>query len=154
MNEVKGKKKSEILAEKISGMNYGDDILHSEIAAIIQEPYHSQRFNSIVQQSKKILLTEYSKNLESVRGVGYRISYPDDFTNASQKYVKRGVNAIRKSEKILTHAPVKDMSEEGRTTYRRVHDRVVILNAAIQGASVEVKMLSKKAHPFAPKNVK
>lgn len=153
-NMIKNKKKYEILAEKIAEMDYGDTVLHSEIVAIIDVPYPSQKYNSIVQQAKKILLNDYSRYIECVKGAGYRISYPDDFTKVSQKYVKRGVNAIKKSETILTNAPVNEMTEEGRTAYRRVHDRVVILNAAVQGANIEVKMLGKKRHPLALQGTK
>ena len=114
-NMINNKKKSEILAEKIAAMDYGDTILHSEIVSIINEPYSSPKYNSIVQQAKKILLSEYSRNIECIRSTGYRISYPDDFTKVSQKHLKRGVNAIKKSETILMHAPVNDMTDEGRT---------------------------------------
>lgn len=36
---------------------------------------------------------------------------------------------------------------------QRVHDRVVILQASMQGVAVELKTLSKKNHPFALENM-
>lgn len=146
---LNGKRKSEVLAERISGMDYGDTILHSEISSIIKEPYPSPKYNSIVNRAKKILLEDCSRYIECVKGTGYRITHPDDFVGESQKYVKRGVSAIKKGESILTHAPVNDMTLDGRMAYNRVHDRVMILNAAVQGANVEVKLLGKKPNQTA-----
>lgn len=150
MNElIKNKKKSEILVEKIISMDFGDTILHSEIADLIREPYPSQKYNSTIQKAKKVLLKEYGRHIECVRGDGYRITHPDDFTGASLKHYNRGFREMKKGEDVLTYAPVQHMSEEGRITYRRVHDRAVILNASMRGAKVEMKALSKKQHPFA-----
>ena len=143
---IDNKKKCEILAERISQLEYGDTILHSDIAGIILEPHFSPKYNAIVQRAKKLLLNKYSRHIESVKNVGYRITYPDDFVVASQKCVKRGVNAIKKGEKILINAPVAEMTDDGRDAYRRVHDRVLILSAAVNGASVEVKQLGKRRH--------
>jgi hypothetical protein len=46
------------------------------------------------------------------------------------------------------------MSKEGLEVFRRVSDRAVTLNAAMKGASVELKTLGKKNHPFALENLK
>ena len=53
----------------------------------------------------------------------------------------------------FSHAPMDKMSEEGRTTYRRVNDRATILHASLKGAVVELKTLGEKKHPFLPKNI-
>ena len=61
MNEVIGnKKKSEILAEKINELNYGDVITHQQIASIIEEDYPSNRYASTIAKAKKLLLILYN----------------------------------------------------------------------------------------------
>lgn len=156
MNEVlDNKKKSEILAEEISKLNYEDIILHSQIAEIIQEDYGSNKYRSEIDRTKKILLKKYNKILKSIKGDGYRVVKPDDFVGESLGHYKRGFNEMQKGQDILTNAPVKDMTDEGRTIFRRVYDRAVILNASMQGAVVELKTLgTKKKHPMAVENVK
>lgn len=149
MNEIiENKKKSEILAEMISKLNYGDVILHKDISSIIQEKYPSCKYNTTVQKCKKILLEKYDKAIECVRGDGYRVVKPDDFVFHSLNHYKRGFNEIKKGHNILTHAPVKDMSNDGRDSFRRVYDRSVILQASLKGVSVELKSLAEKNHPF------
>ena len=60
MNEIiENKKKSEILAEKISIMNYGEVITHTEISQIIQEKYPGAKYSSTIQKARKILLNKY-----------------------------------------------------------------------------------------------
>ena len=150
MNElISNKKKSELLAEKIASMNYEDVITHKEISVLISEPYPSGKYTAAVTKARKILLENHCRCIECVVGDGYRVVHPDNFVNQSLKHFKRGFKEIKKAENTLTHAPIKHMSEEGRIVFQRVHDRAVILNAAMQGASVEIKTLSKKTHPLA-----
>lgn len=79
---------------------------------------------------------------------------PDNFVDHSLKHYKRGFNEMQKGYDVLTYAPTKNMSQEGRVRYRRVHDRAVTLTAAMKGASVELKTLSsQKKHPMSPENV-
>lgn len=155
MNEIiENKKKSEVLAEKINGLNYGDVITHQQIALLIEEEYPSGRYNSTITKVKKILLKKYNKSIENIHGDGYRVVNPDDFVNQSLKHYKRGFNEMQKGYDTLEYAPTKDMTKEGRDTYRRVHDRAITLAAAMKGASVELRTLGQKKHPMALENMK
>lgn len=155
MNDViENRKKSEILAEKLNEMNYGDFISHEQIAALIEEPYRTNKYSSTIAKAKKILLKKYNKTLENITGDGYRLAKPDDFVQQSLKHYKRGFGEMQKGFEVLEHAPTKDMTKEGRDTYRRVHDRAITLAAAMKGASVELRTLGEKRHPMALKNIK
>lgn len=155
MNEViENKKKSEILAEEFAKLEYGSMMPHSTISNIIQEDYPSQKYSTTIQKAKKILLKKYGKVIECIIGDGYRLVQPDDYVTQSLKHYKKGFNEIQKGTDTLSNAPVKDMTEEGRTIYRRVHDRAVILNAAMVGAKAELKTLSQRQHPMMLENIK
>ena len=71
----------------------------------------------------------------------------------SQNHIKRGFNQVQKGADTLTYAPVKDMSEEGRNTYRYIYDRTKQLEAGLKGGVVEIKMLREKRREFLPENV-
>lgn len=58
------------------------------------------------------------------------------------------LNKTNKTTKSLHDMPLHERME-----YQRVHDRAVILQAAMKGASVELKTLGKKNHPFALENI-
>lgn len=154
MNEViENKKKSEVLAERISELAYGDFISHEQIATLIEEPYGTNKYGSTIAKAKKLLLKKYNKAIENVIGDGYRIVNPDDFVQQSLKHYKRGFVQMQKGYDTLANAPVKDMTEEGRAIYTRVHDRAVILQASMRGASIELKTLGQKKHPMALENM-
>lgn len=154
MNEIiENKKKSEILAEGLNELSYGDFISHEQIAAIIEEPYGSNKYSTTIAKAKKILLKKYSKAIQNIVGDGYRVVNPDDFVQQSLKHYKRGFNEMQKGYDTLEYAPTKDMTPEGRDTYRRVYDRTIILQAAMKGASVELKTLGQKKHPLAIENM-
>lgn len=155
MNEViENRKKSEILAEKISELSYGDVITHQQISVLIEEDYPSNKYTTTIAKAKKILLKKYNKTIENIVGDGYRVVEPDNFVDQSLKHYKRGFVEMGKGYEMLEHAPTKDMTEEGLTTYRRVHDRAVILAASMKGVSVELKTLGEKKHPFLPENIR
>lgn len=153
MNEVlNNKKKSEILAKKIQTLHYGDIITHRQIADSINENYPSNKYTTIISKTRKIL-KKHGIFLESIVGDGYRIVEPDNVVNQSLKHYKRGFHEMQKGYETLEYAPTKDMTPEGRDTYRRVHDRAITLTAAMKGASVELKTLGERKHPMAIEHV-
>lgn len=155
MNEViENKKKSEILAEKLNELSYGDFISHGQIATIIEEPYGSNKYSTTIAKARKSLLKKHNKAIQNIVGDGYRVVNPDDFVQQSLKHYKRGFTEMGKAHDTLEYAPVGDMTPEGRDTYRRVYDRAITLQAAMKGAAVELKTLGKKKHPFALENIR
>lgn len=154
MNEIiENRKKSEILAEELSKLNYGQFISHRRIASIIDEEYPSNKYSSEISKTKKILLNKYNKTIENITGDGYRLVNPDEYVNYSLKHYKRGFKEMQKGYNVLEHAPKKHMSKEGLDTYRRVYDRAITLSAAMKGASVELKTLGQKRHPMSVENL-
>lgn len=154
MNEViENRKKSEVLAEKINELNYGDVITHQQISDLIEEDYPSNKYTSTIAKAKKILLKKYSKTIENIVGDGYRVVSPGDFVQQSLKHYRRGFTEMQKGYDTLEYAPIKDMSKEDLNTYRRVHDRAITLAAAMKGVSVELRTLGQKKHPMALENM-
>ncbi len=155
MNEIiKNRKKSEILAERINELNYGDFISHEQIASVIEEAYGSNKYTSTIAKARKILLKKYNKAIECVISDGYRVINPGDFVQQSLKHYKRGFNEMKKGYDTLEYAPTKDMSREEIDVYRRVYDRAITLQAAMRGVKTELKILGEKKHPFALENIK
>jgi hypothetical protein len=154
MNEIiENRKKSEILAEKLNELNYGDFISHGQIAAVIETEYPSNKYSSTISKTKKILLKKYNKAIENITGDGYRLVSPGNFVQQSLKHYKRGFSQMQKGHDTLEYAPTQDMTPEELNTYRRVHDRAVILQASMRGTQTELKLLAKRDHPFDPKYV-
>lgn len=154
MNEILNNyKKSEVLADEISKLQYGTTLTHQQIASIIDEEYPSNKYRSEISKTRKILLKK-GIVLESISGDGYRVVEPDNFVNHSLKHYKRGFNEMQKGYDILDNAPTENMSQEGLSTFRRMYDRAISLAASMKGVSVELKTLSeKKKHPMSIENI-
>ena len=135
--------KAKALVEAIANEPYGTTFEHFKIAEIIGERYGTPRYQEIITRSKKELL-ESGKMISSVHGVGYRIVYPDEYTDQSAKCVVSGARRIDKGVRILDSAPVKDMTQMGVQKFNTVSDRMRIMQAAVHGAKVEIKMLAAK----------
>lgn len=142
MNKVL-KERSDVLVQTILRMRYGDTITHSEIEEILGVSHKVHDYQAIIQRVRKLLQENECKYIENVWGIGYKLVEPDKVVGHSLKLVKSGCNRIQKGQKVLTYSPADEMSQEGRETYRKVCDRMAILNAAAQGAVVEMKLLSK-----------
>ena len=82
------------------------------------------------------------------RDAAYKVCDPDSYTGEGVRYMRHGARKIDMGAKIISHAPVKDMSLVAREAHNRVNDRMVQLQAAMAGASVEIHMLSASKNPL------
>ena len=140
--------KIEKLVEAIFAKEYGETIPHWEIEQIIGENQKSTRYHSVVSSAKKKLV-KVGKMVENVKGVGYRLVYPDEYTDQAVKLVTSGAKRIDKGSKVLQNAPVSDMTQSGLQAYNTTCDRMRILQAAVTGAKVELNLLnSKRKNPL------
>ena len=143
-NEVR----AEALERYIANHNYGDIIFHSDIEKIIDTSKKTNRYTTTIAKTKQLLLKNHQMAIESIPGQGYRLVSPDDFTDYSLGYYKRGINTMKRGKEFLTNAPTHNMSKEALETYRRVNDRAIRLEAAMAGVAVELKTLARRPHPF------
>lgn len=154
MNElIENKTKSEILAEAIAGLQYGDVIMHTHIAELIDEPYPSPKYSSTIAKARKLLLKNYGRVIKNIQGDGYRVVEPDDYVDIALNHYKGAFNAMQKGVDTIQKAPLKDMTAEGQKAYTRVRDRSIILIASMEGARVELNRLAERNHPMLPQNV-
>jgi hypothetical protein len=63
--------------------------------------------------------------------------------------MRQGARRIDRGAKILAHAPVNDMTQQAREAHNRVNDRMIRLQAAMAGATVEIHMLETSKNPLA-----
>lgn len=137
------------IVETFAGMDYGESLTHGQIAEIVGVKKTDSEYRYLIHQSQKHLL-DHGKMVESIRGVGYRVVNPDDYTTTATHCVTTGVRKINKGAQILAHAPVSNMTPEGIQAYNNVRDRMTILQAAVTGAKVEINMLAEtRKHPLA-----
>ena len=135
------------LVKAVSEREYGSILDFKEIGYIIHQEYGTHAYNDILQAAKKRLELA-GHMIVNVRGVGYKVLQPDDYTQEGVKRVRQGARRIDRGAKVLNHAPVNDMSQEVREAHNRVNDRMVRLQAAMAGASVEIHMLSATKNPL------
>lgn len=129
------------IVEAFLTKEYGETMHHYEIAALVETNERSPEYRQLLGSAQKKLL-DCGKMIENVRGVGYRVTDPDEYTKQSAKCVISGARKINKGSTILQNAPVKDMSAQGIQAYNSIFDRMKILQAAVSGARVEINMLS------------
>lgn len=135
------------LVKAVEERKYGDILDFKEIGYIIHQEYGTHAYSDILQAARKRLELA-GHMIVNVRGVGYKVLPPDDYTKEGVKRVRQGARRIDRGAKVLNHAPVNDMSQEVREAHNRVNDRMVRLQAAMAGASVEIHMLSTTKNPL------
>lgn len=129
------------LVKSVEEHKYGDILDFKEIGYIIHQEYGTHSYNDILQAAKKRLELA-GHMIVNVRGVGYKVLEPDKYTDEGVRNVRQGARRIDRGAKVLNHAPVNDMTQQAREAHNRVNDRMVRLQAAMAGASVEIHMLS------------
>lgn len=135
------------LVKAVEDRNYGDVLTFDEIAGIINVKRFTTSFHDILQTARKRLIVE-GHMIVNVRGIGYKVCPPDNYTDVGVRYMRQGARRIDKGAKVLNHAPVNDMSQAAREAHNRVNDRMTRLQAAMAGASVEIHMLNTKKNPL------
>jgi hypothetical protein len=135
------------LVKAVEERKYGDILDFKEIGYIIHQEYGTHAYSDILQAARKRLELA-GHMIVNVRGIGYKVCMPDDYTSEGVKRVRQGARRIDRGAKVLNHAPVNDMSQEVREAHNRVNDRMVRLQAAMAGASVEIHMLSATTNPL------
>lgn len=141
------KESIDVLVKAVEERNYGDVLSFDEIGHIIGEEHGTVKYGDILQEARKRLI-EAGHMIVNVRGIGYKVCQPDNYTCEGVRYMRHGARKIDRGAKILSHAPVNDMSQEAREAHNRVNDRMANLQAAIAGASVEIHMLGTRNHPL------
>ena len=135
------------LVAAVEAMDYGAVMSFRDIGSIIGQQYGSMRYNDILQAARKRLVAT-GHMIVNMRGVGYKVCQPDDYTGEGVRYMRQGARKIDRGVKIMDHAPVKDMSPAAREAHNRVNDRMRMLQAAMSGASVEIHMLGTSRNPL------
>ena len=135
------------LVKAVSERKYGDVLDFKEIGYIIHQEYGTNAYQDILQAARKRLEVA-GHMIVNVRGVGYKVLQPDDYTKEGVKRVRQGARRIDRGTKVLNHAPVNDMTQQAREAHNRVNDRMIRLQAAMAGASVEIHMLGKNQNPL------
>lgn len=135
------------LVKAVEERDYGDVLTFDEIGDIIHQRYGRTMYNDILQAARKRLI-EAGHMIVNVRGIGYKVCVPDGYTGEGVRYMRQGARRIDRGAKIISHAPVNDMSPEAREAHNRVNDRMARLQAAMAGASVEIHMLSTSKNPL------
>lgn len=141
----------ERLADYIIPRAYGDIIHRQEIETVTGERWKTQRYYTTIDKAKR-LLERQGKMIVSIGKGDYRIIYPGDYAKEYAREVRRAGKRLKHGNKILVHAPVKDMTEDEHQTYNRVYDFNVRLSASFAGTITEVKRLTGKQHPLEASN--
>ena len=135
------------LVQAVEDRDYGDVLTLDEIGGIIDKEYGTVPYRDILQAARKRLIVA-GRMIVNVRGIGYKVCPPDGYTCESVRYMRQGARKIDRGAKILAHAPVNDMTQQAREAHNRVNDRMIRLQAAMAGASVEIHMLETSKNPL------
>lgn len=117
------------VAEDIAGREYGDVLPHQDLAVLLGVPPKCTEYYNLVQRLNTRLLRK-SKVLENVRGIGYRIVEPDNYTDLALDHFSRAAKQVRKATRVMKFAPVDKMSENGRVRFNDTSDQAVKLRAS------------------------
>lgn len=139
-------KKHEKLAEYFETLPYGTFVSHGQIEAVIEAEYGSREYYQAIRKARALLLPA-AKALKTEQKKGYSVMNPNEYAGAAIRLMGIGLRSMEKGRKTLEYAPMNDMTDEERTTHRRIEDRTSQMLASMHGGLTEVKMLERK-HPM------
>ena len=140
----------EPLIDAVMAMPYRSVITREEISRLVDEPVGTNKFYGLIGKARRKLEVR-GKVLKTLQNQGYQLLHPDDCAEMSIQYYKRGGKAISRGARILNYALVDEMSPDALNRYREVYEKARAIHAGLQGAVVELNLLSRP-HPLALKN--
>lgn len=100
-----------VIVGLIQTREYGESIPHAEIAAATGLSYGTQRYFQQVQRARRVLLTEWRKELETLKGTGYRLVNPDEFNGRFRRQLRLAGRPIRQGLRVLVAAPAERLTD-------------------------------------------
>lgn len=100
-----------LIVELVSPRDYGETVSHQEIAASTGLEYGSRRYFQQVQRARKVLLTEWRKELETVASVGYRLVTPNEFHSRFRRQLRLAGRPLRQGVRVLVSAPAERLTD-------------------------------------------
>lgn len=102
--------------EYILEQNYGSTVTNNKLATILhfnlEDETSFKQYKNIMLRIKNFLV-DYGYILKSITHVGYYILKPKHISShCYHTYIKRTINLLEKSERILTHVEQKDLSKD------------------------------------------
>jgi len=141
--------RGEAFADFVSGLDYGTIIHYQDIEKVTRERRGTSRYYTSIYKAKSIL-EDRGKAIKPIGGGDYQVLYPGDYSSAYAREIKCARNRIKHGGKILTGAPVNDMTTAELQIHNRVLDFHNAVEARICGDYVTVKRLSDKRNPLLP----
>lgn len=137
------------LADYIASLDYGSIIHYQDIEEITHRKWKTNLYYQDISKAKKILETK-GKAITPIGGGDFQVLYPGDYSGEYARRVRLANQQIKRGGRILSGAPVNDMSLDERQTFNNVYDFHRRLEARFSGECVEVERITTlKKNPLA-----
>ena len=129
--ESKFKTNMQKAVEHILDLDYGDTITFLTISQILgfnlDDDRDLRRFKNCMSRIKNFCI-DYGKVLKSIPGIGYYVMKPKQIPSYCYRtYIRKTMDLIDKSERILIHTDTNELSEIRMNEYNEVRE----LNRAV-----------------------
>lgn len=126
--------------DSMKGLEYGTEIPHETLMAIVGAQSKDTEYYSIVNKARDRLV-EVGKCTRTLHGVGYLVITPDEYAEESRRQIEHAGTRMNEAEKIISFAPVEKMSPEGFARHRAFADRLSMFRAHMVGVRKELSVL-------------
>jgi len=133
----------------IASMEYGETLMHDEIAELVGETYGTHPYRSAVSKIYFECLKQ-GKMFKNVKGIGYRLVMPDDYAICAIGKIMKGSSQIKRGVDIMTYAPVDKMNLLERQRHREISDHMNRIDAHMRAGIVEANLLNKEIKQLTP----
>lgn len=136
------------LVEYAKDWEYGSTHTHQECANIMGLEYPSNRYRSMIQHVKTVLLMDHQKLLRASPGEGYRVVLPSHMVDEMMGEYRHGVRRVEKATVIGIQTPISLLSTEEIRVSRTLTDhysRTLVLMKGKQAEGAEMMKLLERS---------
>lgn len=104
--------------------DYGSIHKHMEIADILHLKVRTSEYYGAVTTANQELI-KHSKHLTNIHNIGYTVTNPNDYPEASQEQIDKALRHVKTGEVISIYAPIEKMDEHHRIIHDKHHQSIV-----------------------------
>lgn len=140
-----------LIVDALSARDYGTEITHAEMSAITGLAYPSVRYFQQVTKAKRRLLSEWSREMETLSGQGYRLVKPDEFHARARRQVVFAGRRLRRGASVLVAAPQHLLTDEQNSRNANALAKIGALEAQRKRVIAETRPVLPPARHDTPK---
>lgn len=115
-----GRAEWRVIYDHAVGLPYGSSLTFEQIASMLGTDDRDRAYRAVARCNRQFTHENKPRVLGGVRGMGYRVLQPSEYTPMAMGYQKRARRSLTTAVDIMRAAPLEDMNPSQREWHHKI----------------------------------